>query len=94
MVGFEGRRRRRGKEGTGVPEIWTQPSAAVGAVRLSQLDLCVLCVTGGSGFTQLTLALCFADSHLADPESPALQYSLLEYAEPSCSSQSCTVARC
>lgn len=81
-----------GRREWGVPEIWTQPSAAVGAAIVGAGVACAM-LTHSAGFTQLTL-LCFADSHLADPKSLALQYSLLEYAKPGCSSQSCKVARC
>lgn len=87
VVGFEG---RRWKEAMGVPE--TQPSAAVGAEIIVAGFTCA--VRYSAGLAQLTIFMCFADSHLADPKSLALQHSLLEYAKPGCSSQSCKVARC
>lgn len=70
-----------------------QPSAA-GGVGLLWPDLHMQCVTPSAAFTRLTVSVCFADSHLADPKSLALQHSFLEYPQPCCSSQSCKVARC
>lgn len=77
----------------GVPKMGSSP------LQLDELDDCgqiYICsaLLPSAAFTRLTVFVCFADSHLADPKSLALQYSFLEYPQPSCSSQSCKVARC
>lgn len=82
------RQERRWKEGMGVLKFGPRCGSR-GCCGWT----CALCVPRG-GIPRWRVALCFADPHPADPQPLALQYPLLEHAQPGRSAQSCKVARC